>query len=306
MPSQTVQVQIVTYNSAATLEACLNSVHRQTYPSITVLIIDNKSTDESVAIAERYGVTVVRNHTNRGYAAAHNQGFAHALTEQVAAVLTLNPDVELADDYITQCMTVLQSATAIAGVAGKVVDAQNPAKLDTTGISINRWFQAKDRGYGELDTGQYDQETHILGVCGAAAVYSYEALQDLVTWRGYILDENFIMYKEDVEVALMAKLRGFTFRFAPKAIAKHHRGWKPGTKGSANIRVQSYLNQFSLLWTFHKRDLMYYFLNMAETARYVQVVYETKRWDQLFTPWRRVRRLALAKRRTLPRPEGSN
>lgn len=51
-PAQKVSVIIVTYNAAATLQACLDSIYKQTYPNIEVVIIDGKSTDNTVSILE--------------------------------------------------------------------------------------------------------------------------------------------------------------------------------------------------------------------------------------------------------------
>ncbi|MBD1385507.1 glycosyltransferase [Mucilaginibacter rigui] len=47
-----VSVIIVTYNAAATLQACLDSIYKQTYPNIEIVVIDGKSTDDTVAILE--------------------------------------------------------------------------------------------------------------------------------------------------------------------------------------------------------------------------------------------------------------
>lgn len=296
-----VQVQIVTFNSAATLEACLASVVRQTHKRISLLIIDNASMDESLSIAERYcdHARVIRNRENSGYAAAHNQGFDVAIQDDVEAVLTLNPDVELADDYVSACLSVLRQNDGVAGVTGKIVDASKPGTLDTTGIVINRWFHAKDRGYGEIDVGQYDGQQYVSGVCGAAAIYSIESLRDFKEWRGYILDESFISYKEDVELSLVAQLRKWSFSYECKAQAIHHRGWKPGTKSAGLLRVQSQLNQFSLLWTFHDRNLMYIFLNLGEFARCAILAIETGAYRRVFSSLHRVHTRAIQKRRAI-------
>ena len=78
-------VVVVTYESAVDLPACLQSLPGW----VRVIVVDNASKDESATIAERFGATVVRNATNRGFAAAVNQGVALGDGE---LVLLLNPD----------------------------------------------------------------------------------------------------------------------------------------------------------------------------------------------------------------------
>lgn len=80
-------VVIVTYNSAADIGNCLSALRDE-----DVVVVDNASSDETPAIAERHGcrTRVIRNAVNRGFAAAANQGMRAV---GGADVVLLNPDV---------------------------------------------------------------------------------------------------------------------------------------------------------------------------------------------------------------------
>jgi GT2 family glycosyltransferase len=84
-----VGIVIVTYNSGEEIGLCLDAAQAS---GAEIVVVDNASTDQTVAETERRGVRVIRNRENRGFAAAVNQGF-RALTAKY--ILLLNPDAEL-------------------------------------------------------------------------------------------------------------------------------------------------------------------------------------------------------------------
>ncbi len=86
-----VGVVIVTYNSLAVIGRCLDACMQVN--DATVVVIDNASVDNTVGeVRKRQAVLLIANSTNRGFAAAVNQGFESLQTE---TVLVLNPDTIL-------------------------------------------------------------------------------------------------------------------------------------------------------------------------------------------------------------------
>ena len=85
-----VRVGIVSWNTAGHLRACLEALPAALGDlDAEVVVVDNASRDDSVAVATSLGVRVVRNLENRGYARAMNQALAGAHADFVIA---LNPD----------------------------------------------------------------------------------------------------------------------------------------------------------------------------------------------------------------------
>src|ERR1700752_2088973 len=80
---------IVTYNSRADIGGCLDAAQRS---GAEIVVGDNASSDETLVEVRSRGVRVVANSTNRGFAAAVNQGFAALTTPYV---LLLNPDAQV-------------------------------------------------------------------------------------------------------------------------------------------------------------------------------------------------------------------
>lgn len=82
---------IVTHDSAGVLEKCLTALRQQ---NATLIVVDNASKDNSVAIAEKAGALVLRNEHNQGFGRAINLGLSKASTD---LVLFINPDLVIAD-----------------------------------------------------------------------------------------------------------------------------------------------------------------------------------------------------------------
>ncbi len=84
-PRLPVAVVIPAYNRAGTLERCLGSVFSQR-PALPaeVIVVDDGSADDSAALAESLGATVIRHAENRGLAAARNTGLTSTECEFVA------------------------------------------------------------------------------------------------------------------------------------------------------------------------------------------------------------------------------
>jgi N-acetylglucosaminyl-diphospho-decaprenol L-rhamnosyltransferase len=86
---------IVTHDSAGVLEKCLTALRQQ---NATLIVVDNASNDDSVAIAEKAGALVLRNEHNQGFGRAMNLGLSKASTD---LVLFINPDLVIADGALS-------------------------------------------------------------------------------------------------------------------------------------------------------------------------------------------------------------
>ncbi len=110
-----VSIVIPNYNYARTLAACIEAAQGQTYPAIEVIVADDCSTDDSVAIARRLGVTVLESPVNRGVSTARNLGAGAAGGE---VLFFVDSDVALAPDAVAKAVEFLENDPSLGAVCG--------------------------------------------------------------------------------------------------------------------------------------------------------------------------------------------
>lgn len=215
-------ILIVTYNSRAVIDSCLESLEAQTCADWEAIIVDNASTDGTREFLQRTAVTtqLIGNCANRGFPAALNQALCHASGE---FVLTLNPDVVLEPSCLERLLRAFASADERVGMLSPKLLRVDSQTIDSTGLLVSRAWRVRDRGAGEPDRGQFDGQREILGPCAAAGMYR-RAMLDSLRHDGQSFDETFFLLMEDVDLAWRAQRAGWQAHYVPTAVAYHRGG----------------------------------------------------------------------------------
>ncbi len=216
MTAPRLSVVIPNWNGKRYLGPCLDSLRAQTQPAIEVIIVDNASTDGSQQLV-RAGYSEMRLielPQNQGFTGACNRGMREAAGEFVAL---LNNDTEVASDWAAQVIKALDEKPAAGLVACKMLLYDQRERLHTAGDFFAIDGSAGNRGFGEIDHGQYDGGDYVFSACGGAAVYRSSLLAEI----GF-LDDDFFFLLEDVDIAWRAQLAGYSVWFAPGAVVYHH------------------------------------------------------------------------------------
>lgn len=223
---RTVAVAVINFNGREELPACLESISAQTYPVQETVVVDNRSTDGSleVLLGHRLPKRILYNETNVGFAAAANRAIRETRSDYL---LLMNPDVVLSPTFLERLVFFAEAHPWGGSFCGKLLrfsGEEDGEIIDSTGHLMyrNRWVV--NRGEGEQDLGQYEEAEEVFGVCGAAALYRREMLED-IHGNGEYLDEDFFLYLEDVDLDWRARLRGWKAYYVPSATARHQRGY---------------------------------------------------------------------------------
>jgi glycosyltransferase involved in cell wall biosynthesis len=110
-----VSVIVPNYNYGRVLGQCLRALQAQTYSPLEIVLVDDRSTDDSVAVAESLGVDVISPSVNSGVSAARNLGADHANGE---ILLFLDSDIALAPDAVANAVALLSADQRIGAVCG--------------------------------------------------------------------------------------------------------------------------------------------------------------------------------------------
>lgn len=251
-----VTVNLVVYNGARYLRACLDALKRQTYRNLEVQVFDNSSTDGTADVVEREypQFRLTRNSSNVGMWCG--QEFA-LRTSAGAYVLALSVDVMLHPECIAECVRACDADPSAGTVQMKILQYEladledrryeASTRIDTCGFDVSHARRVSNRGQGEEDRGQYDRNAPyaIFAVEGAAPFFRRRAL-DECTLDGHLVDPHYRVgpygHGDDLDIGWRMQLFGWTQIFVPSAIAYHDR---KTTKRTARIPVISQLFQRS-------------------------------------------------------------
>jgi GT2 family glycosyltransferase len=207
-------VIVPSLNGAHLLPACLDSLARQSYASLEVIVADGASTDDTAGLLARAypAVRLLRLRRNAGFAGNVNAGLRAARGD---VLCLFNNDARAEPDWVATCVDTLRANPAIGSVASKVLFADGRT-INSAGDAFGRDGAARQRGAGEPDGPNWGQLEPVFGAMGGAAAYRRAMLADVG-----LLDEAFFMYLEDVDLAFRAQLLGWACLYQPLARVYH-------------------------------------------------------------------------------------
>jgi glycosyltransferase involved in cell wall biosynthesis len=223
-------VVIPSLNGAAGVDRCLRALAVQTIRSrMEVVVVDDGSTDDTAAVADRHGVTVIRHAQNRGVAAARNSGLAAASADIVAY---LDDDCEPQPDWAATLLAGYD-IPEVAGVGGLVVPCTPPGylsgflrrnnplspleiELGASGRLPYRFYLYLRRQWSmQPRTGQRD----VYSIVGANMSFRRKTLFDVGQF-----DERFHFGAEELDLCMrvIRDIPGARISFLPECSVTHH------------------------------------------------------------------------------------
>lgn len=243
-----VAVVILNYNGAEMLKRFLPTVVEYS-PDAQIIVADNASTDDSVAVVQKLFPTIelIQLNENLGFA----QGYNLAL-EKVDAeyFILLNSDVEVTKGWIEPMLEILDSNPDVAACQPKLLDYKRKTHFEYAGAAggfIDRYGYPYCRGRimetVEEDKGQYDSVCDLFWATGAALMIRAE---DYRAAGG--LDGRFFAHMEEIDLCWRLRARGRRILCVPQSCVYH----VGGATLSYNNPRKVFLNFRNNLLMLHK------------------------------------------------------
>jgi GT2 family glycosyltransferase len=241
-------VIIVNYNTKTLLRQCLKSVisHQSSVISYELIVVDNSSTDGSVAMVEKEfpSVKLIKNKENLGFAKANNQAIRFA---QGRNILLLNSDTVVYKGALDSMVEFLDNHPEVGVVGPKLLNEDKTAqpsagRFPSLPVVIVMLFK-EHFGGSRFVRASYDKIREVDWVMGAAMMVKKEILK-----KTGLLDENIFMYMEEVEWCYRIKKAGFKVYFYPQAKITHL-----GGASSRTGRQEPILNIYKGLVFFYEK-----------------------------------------------------
>jgi len=207
---------VLNWNGKNVISECLESLLTQTYRPHEIIVVDNGSTDGSLAmIRAKYGslLKIVTNERNLGFAEGVNCGVRSSKGDLIAI---LNSDAAAQKDWIEELARSMSQSESVGMCASKIYLAGQAGILDNTGEVICRDGLGRGRGRLEKDQGQYDSSPEVLCPSGCAALYRRKMLEEAGG-----MDKYFFAYAEDIDIGLRGRLIGYDCVYVPSAVVIH-------------------------------------------------------------------------------------
>lgn len=249
-------VLIVNYQSGDYLASCLRSLAKGSITLDYDIFIINNDCPEDLTPILRLNldrIRIIQNHSNRGFAAAINQGY---MQSQGPLLLVLNPDVRIEQGALETLVATLEGHPD-AGIVFPLL--RNPD--GSLQYSCRRFYTVKSllmrrapfqkffANHPEIHhhlMADWDHQTlcEVEWGLGAAMLIRRAALDNML-----LFDERFYLYFEDVDLCRRMWEKGWKVLYDPAAQMIHHHqrdsiGWGKGAKR------QHFLSLIKFLWKY--------------------------------------------------------
>jgi GT2 family glycosyltransferase len=201
-------VLIVNYNSGHHLNVCLEALRKQTYPHFEIIIVDNSSSDDSIADTSGSDVRIINLKTNVGFAEGNNIAAQHASGDPL---VLLNPDTIPDLYWLEELLATMTKRNASAAVS-KLVFGSDPTIINSGGLELLRDGRGADTGFQQLDVGQFETEREVFAGCGAALAVRRSVFE---------MTSSLFLYYEDLDLGWRLRQAGASVWYSPRSLVLH-------------------------------------------------------------------------------------
>ena len=215
-------IVIVSYNVRTFVAQCLDSVQKASEGmEVEVFVVDNASADDTVSHIGRHypWVKLIANEDNLGFSRANNIAIHQAQGEYI---LLLNPDTIVAEPTLCECISFMDAHALAGGLGVRMHNADGSLAPESRRAIPSPWVSClKMLGFTKryyMSHLSWDEPSRIEVISGAFFMLRRKALDQVG-----LLDEDFFMYGEDIDLSYRLLKGGWENWYQPSDIV-HFKG----------------------------------------------------------------------------------
>ncbi len=230
-----ISVIIVNFNAAEDIKNCVESVLSQRDVKFEIIVVDNASQDESIAILKRFGgkIQLIESSENLGFGKANNLGAGHACGKYL---FLLNPDAFMLGQFDLKKIIQFVKDNKQFGLVGTHI-----VKANGKDESKPNYTYPGERSIGNP---YKDLPGKIAWVLGASIVLPKKIFDKIAGF-----DADFFLYGEDPDVCLRVRKLGYQIGYFPGVSVKHI----GGTSERGTDWYELTLKKQKALYLFYKK-----------------------------------------------------
>jgi len=209
-----VAIIVLAFNGLKWIDECLQCLSKTKYPNYKIIVVDNKSKDETVLhIRKNYPfVDLLENDKNYGTSEGNNKGIRYALKDKCDYVVLLNQDIKVMDGWLTELIKVAEEEENI-GILSSI-------QYDYKGEGIDPIMKELLVGtdyYKDLKNNALKKVYDYRYIIGASMLIKKELIEKIG-----LFDPAYFVYVDDPDYCRRAIYRGFRVGIATNSFVLHN------------------------------------------------------------------------------------
>lgn len=210
---------VLNWNGAQDTLECLTSLSHINYSNVSIVVVDNGSSDGSVPIIKEHfkNIKLLESSVNLGFAEGNNLGIKYALEQAADYILILNNDTTVDPELINTLLATANNNPNPGIIGPKIYYHSKPNVLWAAGGYWDEFGLCFEQtGDGEIDTGQYDTTVTTDFIVGCAMFVPADVFRTVG-----LLDSDYFLNYEEIDFQYRVRAAGYTTLYEPDAHIWH-------------------------------------------------------------------------------------
>ncbi len=202
-----VYIILINYNGYNDTIECVDSLKVITQTKFKIIVVDNKSTDNSFERLKRNldkDVILIEAESNNGFSAGNNIGIKYAMEHGAKYVLLLNNDTIINEDFLTPMLEFSKKNNNCGCISCRINYNDERNKIWYDGGNFNYYFCRTDHNNFNKEYSKYTGFNETKFVSGCCMLLPINVIEKIG-----LMDERYFLYVEDTEYCLRIKQNGY-------------------------------------------------------------------------------------------------